>query len=152
VFPRIFGLNQVPIILRIENLESLVRAMVVREGVRDCACVVVVLGLKWFERESCSIGRSWLLKASAFDTPGEVGGERSLRRITSECAVIQEQSPEATVIGCHGGHFYVDSTIRSLRVPLLAMMYSYYDSAVGRCYRAQELRQVLPYEPTCCRV
>ena len=47
-------------------------------------CVVVVLGLKWFERESCSIGRSWLLKASAFDAPGEVGGERSLRRITSE--------------------------------------------------------------------
>jgi len=52
--------------------------------------------------------------------------------ITSDLLVIQEQSPEVPVIGCHAGHFYVDTTIRSLRVPLLAMMYSYYDSAVGR--------------------
>jgi len=27
----------------------------VGDGVRDCASVVGVLGLKWFERESCSM-------------------------------------------------------------------------------------------------
>jgi len=33
----------------------MVRAMVVRDGVRACACIGVVLRLKWFEREPCSM-------------------------------------------------------------------------------------------------
>jgi hypothetical protein len=37
------------------GLKSLVRAVMVRGGVRDCASVVVVLRLNWFERESCSM-------------------------------------------------------------------------------------------------
>jgi len=54
--------------------------------------------------------------------------------------VIQEQSAEVPLIVCHGGHSYVEATIRSLRVPLRAMIYSRNDSAFGRCCRAQGLR------------
>jgi hypothetical protein len=36
-------------------VKSIVRAIMVRDGVRDCAWIGVVLGLKWFEREQCSM-------------------------------------------------------------------------------------------------
>ena len=74
----------------------------------------------------------------------EVNDAERLSQDPEELPVIQEQSPEVPLIGCDGGHLYVQATVRSLRTPLACYDDSSYGCAFGQCRRAQGLWQIPP--------